>query len=593
MVYLKINHDELLSKIFSDPEGAVAKQMVIPADVTCFMLRHSRRIRGIINRSDQLELSAALISAVRYIAEHDYLAYLTFIDRFDLIRELFWQKDLFTKQLAIIEEIEKEKANEKQQQDLLVAQERLTTINKQQSEKLAQEEQRKNKEKALMNLALYRYLMLQEHLINYSFHVKQIKVYEQAYEGRVTRIIRAIGIVDNDSNMSSHDKEKFKKLLKNYQKEHQKIKNIKTIKTDGSIDYKAVERKYKETKLLDEKYKHVFSSLLAEYPDNPQLQQIAIEEHEATQAYEKELVINEVEHEQELTEIRPHLENVRNVIKGDFERSMSKSVDLLKKCDQVHFSEDERIIFQNSIRKLIEYKNALGQTNDDEQVRDLSKKFAGEITRLKGIVKPPALEQESFKELAKEITFLNKMQDTFNFVSTEARNNLQRVPDPLSDIEAIPDGPPPTYGEAERMQNGIEATAMMRSHMFFHRSQQVEQQIQNTQLNRENSTDNEIIILDNEHKELLKEEIEKIPILISYIKEKNSISQEDIDLISECETLCDEINEILDGTMLPAKIKSLEEKISILKDHHNELDDLDNNLQMVIESFEISARLSI
>ncbi len=72
----KLTHEELLRRIVNYPSTILARQMAISSEATSLMLRNSRRLHGVMNHSDELELSAKIVSAIRYIAEHDYLFYL-------------------------------------------------------------------------------------------------------------------------------------------------------------------------------------------------------------------------------------------------------------------------------------------------------------------------------------------------------------------------------------------------------------------------------------------------------------------------------------------------------------------------------------
>ena len=65
-------------------------------------------MKGIINPLDAIEQNAELVNELIFISEHNYILYLILIERFDIIRELFKDNDIFAKKLALIDQIEKE-----------------------------------------------------------------------------------------------------------------------------------------------------------------------------------------------------------------------------------------------------------------------------------------------------------------------------------------------------------------------------------------------------------------------------------------------------------------------------------------------------
>ncbi|MGC1181504.1 hypothetical protein, partial [Legionella sp.] len=483
-----INHEELLNKIQRDPDAAVAKQLLIPANTTCAII--FKRMLGIFDRQDQLQLSAETLSAIKYLAEHDYLAYLVFLERFDLIREIFWQKELFAQQLALIDEIEKEKEAEKNQQLLLSEQEQLSLLTRRQQEQLVRErEQRFQEERALINMDLYRYYTQLEQEIHSDFHLKQIDILNNAYKGRIERINRAVIIVENDPSVALEDKEALTKLHHDYKEEYEEVQRMPIHKPDSSIDPVALRKKVEAAKRVDDKFKHQLGAILRKYPEHEQLAQIYREESDAIHAYEGKLTRNEEEHEQQLAEIRPHLEETRRIAKDDLEQSMSTSVDCLKQCDLKGLSDDtQRNAFNNSIKNLKGHRLQLSQTDDHARVRELTNQFAAELVRINEMVKPSMLPPDVYQKLQREVRVLSELNtrintepavlSTFQVHASEQlptyAQTVQNDPQPPSYREAIGEPPfyddlthqdPTSFDETQRDQFTAHHTTRYRGHM--------------------------------------------------------------------------------------------------------------------------------
>ena len=65
---------------------------------------------GIFDRKDQIQFSAEFISVINYMAEHNPIAFLIFIDRMDLVRALLGQKELHAKLRAYFDKFERRRA---------------------------------------------------------------------------------------------------------------------------------------------------------------------------------------------------------------------------------------------------------------------------------------------------------------------------------------------------------------------------------------------------------------------------------------------------------------------------------------------------
>lgn len=591
MAYSERTREELINRIRNNPKAAVDKQLLIPADATRAII--SKRLLGIFDRMDQQQLSAEILSAIKYIAEHDYLAFLMFIERYDLIRDIFFPKDLFAQQLARLDELEREKEHGKHQQAHFNEQERISALNKQQQEKLTQEraQQKLAEEKALINMELYQYFRHLEQGIHDTFHKKQIEILDHAYVGRSDRINRAIAIATNDPTIPQADKDALVKLKADYEREYQEVQRMPTHHANGAINHEALKIKADEALRVDHKYRGLFTGLMSKHPN--QFAQIARQESEAVRVCEQALAVNRVTRDQQLEDIRPILESTRETVKADLIRSMDDSIDCLVNSDMGQLSEAEQTSFQNSLKQLSEYKSALSQTTDDEQIKDLSKKFTEELIHIKTLVKPSMLEPETLQKLENSVGSLSRLQNTWNTLPVEPIAHVSHVSEPPSYDDAVQNDPLPLYEEFQQGVPSTNRTSSMRDMMFFNRAQHAEQQAQIAPNSQQSVDSGSTVEFDDDNKELLSAELIKLQDMFKSINKQQGLSSEDNQLILESKQLCDEVSQTVSGPVQLSKMEALKENLDSLKINHSELNDSVEAIESIIDSIDNSPRSSL
>ena len=495
---------------------------------------------------------------------------ITLIERFDLIRKIFWNNDQFAKQQVLIDAIEKENVQGKYQKELFFAHEKTIEKHKQQEVDRLTLEQKKIAERILINIGTYQYYCLQLQTIHHVFHEKQIHIYSQAYEGRMERMNQAISLIHTEPSLSSEDKEKFIILQQDYQRENSAIQAMPTTHPDGSINHKAVEEKHEEWKRIDEKYAQLFSSLLEEHQDIPQLKQLLVEEQTETQHYKEELAANELVRDQEIAKIMPHLENSRAAVKKDLGIQMQTMISILNESDIDAIPAEKQAAFANSLRQLNDYKNTVLQTQDDALLDDLTKKFVAEIRVISAVVKPPALEEKDYQLLKQRETFLAK---AINLIESSRKISM-RVSDPLP--PPIP-ASPPVRQEPVQTPLSIDRTRFLR--------EQLRQVVE--------SRNEEGRVLDEEHQQLLSSVLETLVTKLSDLRDLGESSPEDARLMTEAEQVCGQIKPTINGEVFASKIEVLQKKLEGLSDPDGDLKESIEKIKELNELVQYSPSVSI
>ena len=585
MSYFKIDQEELLREIESNPGAAVAKQTRIPAAATETILRLSNKVHGIFDLQHQLEFSTEIVNALRYIREHDYLAFLVIIDSYDLIRKFFWENDLFKRQLAVIEELEKEKEERQGQQNYISAQEQ-SLINKQQRDKL-NFEQKQIEDKAILNASLYQYFNYLEQQIYERFYTKQIEVFTRAYEGQISRMDRAIEIVNNDPAIPSEDKIAFLQMREDYRQEIESVKNINIYNADRSINPQALKRKYEEEKRVYEKFSDLFVKKLEQYPNNQILQGIRQEQIAANISTKAELTQNEEVLNQELSENNKNKEPLKEAVKEDIQRSMGNITSYLAKTSLDTLSENDRNLFKNTIQKLGEYESKLNLINDDREIKNLSQQFLNETIKIKDIVTPPVLKNDIYQKLEFEINKLNKLQ----VILKNPANLLENPSAPAVAILIQEEIKPAPLEKA-----AINPTLALKDKLSFFRPQEEQEKIE---IDSKLAQDDSKKMVDVERIKELNEEtqadlegfFESLSTEINEISENDNFSEEENPLVSQLKKQCEEISPTIKQQVDISKLESLRDTLGALKKNHPELNKIMCNLETIINSMDSSPSL--
>lgn len=110
---LHISPDEHLKRVMGNPSDLILKQRELSEATYPLLVSYLgwlRRLNVMQNKNDVIRQNEQFLNEFMYLCEHNLLFFLTVSGRFDIIRELFKDKDLLAKEVALLEEIEKEQA---------------------------------------------------------------------------------------------------------------------------------------------------------------------------------------------------------------------------------------------------------------------------------------------------------------------------------------------------------------------------------------------------------------------------------------------------------------------------------------------------
>lgn len=324
MVFMSIslNSETHLRQIQNAPYLAVEKQLLIPARATNVILL--KKLFGLFNHLDQLQLAEEDKKALQFLAEHDHIAYLWLTGNFELLNKIFGQKDEFYLQLARI------KALEKEQEEILFwkisEQERVSLIDKQNKGLKQAEEQRKiDEERMLLHANMHEYFKLMERQIYLDYYLKQLELIDIFHKETQVLINRALDIAEQDESISVQDKRALRSLRDQYDIDYQKIQASPIHnEEDGSVNYEKLKSKVSDFYQLREKYFNDFMQLLQRNRQNRDLGVIHEKVSAVNDNFIQESLKNKQELDRRLEENREHLKNSENSIKTDIERSMGE-----------------------------------------------------------------------------------------------------------------------------------------------------------------------------------------------------------------------------------------------------------------------------
>lgn len=595
MAETNVYQSTLLASIIANPAAALDKQKNISSEATCSLLRESRRMLGILNKSDEIELTLQFISAMRFIADHDYLYYLSLIGRFDLIREIFWDKENFASQMLLIEEMEKAQAHQKLQQEILLDQDRMSAKLKVNGASTTDDKYSLEVSKMLANMDVYHYLELEQQRIYKNYYNKQSVVYTEAFEGRISRIRQTVTIAADMPDISNEDKESLNVLLTNYEKEFNTVKNIPTVNGRGALDYKSIDKKLDEWKRIDAKYSQLLTTFLEKHQDKKEFSDLLKQERTATQIHLDAVLANEIERDQELEQLTPHLEASRETVKADLAHHMHETLELLKECDLGQMPEEHKLAFKMSLHTMREQLVALNRASGDLDVHDISSKFATEIAKIKPMVKPPVLAQSEFEKFNKAVVLFSKIDNLFK---------SETIHSPMSKTSVMPHPPaddglssPPPYENSlnESSDILIEKFQRSRDEVRFFRAERTNGASRPMEVDQEAPImiQEEGVILDDDNKDLLRSNLLEIIQKLNELKNAPEVNPKTMALIVETQNLCKGIKSQINGELLPSQMNLLSKNIQSLIEHAEELDENLLMLDNLLDSIEKSPRSSI
>lgn len=421
MVFMSIslNSETHLRQIQNAPYLAVEKQLLIPARATNVLLL--KKLFGLFNHLDQLQLAEEDKKALQFLAEHDHIAYLWLTGNFELLNKIFGQKDEFYLQLARI------KALEKEQEEILFwkisEQERVSLIDKQNKGLKQAEEQRKiDEERMLLHANMHEYFKLMERQIYLDYYLKQLELIDIFHKETQVLINRALDIAEQDESISVQDKRVLRSLRDQYDIDYQKIQASPIHEEDGSVNYEKVKSKVSDFYQLREKYFNDFMQLLQRNRQNRELGVIHELESNVNDNFAQESLKNKQNLDGRLKENGEHLKNSENSIKTEIERSMGEFLVYLQNTPSFNLLSD-------SCSKLKDCQEELGRTDDITQIKVLTKQFINELHQMKES-HADVLQADAIKQIDFVAQLLSKLENPLQ------EPLLEVIPEPFAEPAA-------------------------------------------------------------------------------------------------------------------------------------------------------------
>ncbi|CAM2984160.1 Uncharacterised protein [Legionella steigerwaltii] len=397
--------DEHLKRIMDNPSDAVLKQLELSEETYPLLISYLgwlRRLNGVQNKNDVIRQNEQIFSEFIYLCEHNLLFFLTVTGRFDVIRKLFADRDLLTKEIALLNEIEKEqaKAAAAKRQDFVFVPRKESSILQQLEEPKPHRLPISEWEKSLYGLThmdLYQYYEDEMKRITYVHHMKQIKLVDASYEEHITMMRKALVLIVQDEHINEEKKQKaiaiYQSLIAKKEEMQAKLIGLQPLVEEqsdiGALNIEIIEqqRRIKEEHLKEAQ--EILEGFFAGMRDeSPQLQAIYEEHQENIRNFKEESQAIQLEWEQEMRTLSVHYENARIHALEDIESSLHLITDELKKCPVDELDTEQIDALDGGIIQLKLYQDELKKAESYEAMQLLLSKCNKELETIAGIVQP-------------------------------------------------------------------------------------------------------------------------------------------------------------------------------------------------------------
>ncbi|AWN75746.1 hypothetical protein LEAN103870_10395 [Legionella anisa] len=444
MGFLHISPDEHLKRVMGNPSDLILKQRELSEATYPLLVSYLvwlRRLNAIQNKNDVIRQNEQLFDEFVYLCEHNLLFFLTVSGRFDIIRELFKDKDLLAKEVALLEEIEKEHA----QATAANLQNFVFIPRKKESSTLLSEVPKplplptSEWEKSLYgitNMSLYQYYEEEMKRITYIHHIKQIKLVDTSYEEHISLMQKAVNLISQDENISGETKQKaitlYNKLIAIKNELEAEYPDVSLVDA-ASSEIEAIEKQYQ---VKQEKLKEAQEALQSFFEEvrheAPQLQTIYEEHQEIVRNFEKESQAIQIEWKKEMEMLSTHYENARVDALKDIDSSLSLIIDELKKCPVDELNEEQINTLDATLIQLQEYKEKLKTVEGYESTQVLLSACNKDLDTIVSIIRP-ALSEEAKKRFDLNVNLMKDMfaapQDSAKHLISTPDNSLQETID--------------------------------------------------------------------------------------------------------------------------------------------------------------------
>ncbi|PWY57047.1 hypothetical protein DGG96_01030 [Legionella qingyii] len=421
MGILHISPDEHLKRVMGDPSDAILKQRELSEATYPLLVSYLgwlRRLNSIQNKNDVIHQNEQFLSEFIHLCEHNLLFFLTVTGQFDVIRSLFEDKDLLAKEIALLEEIEKEQA-----QAAAANLQDFVFVPRKKEPSLQQPEEHKSLaapasewEKSLYgltNMDLFRYYEDEMQRITHLYHMKQIKQIDTTYVQHLTLMRETLDVINQDDNIREETKQKaiilYKKLVVIKEEMDARSTEITPVVGETPLEIEAIEKHHQIKK---EKFKEAQGALEAFFEEvrheSPQLQK-AYEKHQAiTMSFQKEIQAIQSEWKKEMEAISVHYEKARAHALEDVDSSLSIIIDELIKCPADELDKEQINKLDMALMQLKKYKEELKTVEKYDATQILLNKCNKELENIVSIVQP-ILSEESKKRFDISVNLIKKV----------------------------------------------------------------------------------------------------------------------------------------------------------------------------------------
>lgn len=388
---------EIINKIKSNPASVMVEQKELSEATIGILGSHLRRLRmsrGVLNKFDEKEQNAQIVRELKYISEHNYLLFLALTRQYDRIREIFFDKDLFARELALIAEIEREEARAavkvQQQTPFFDPLKPQTTNTPTVSSSYTPRDYSPFFTQGVTNMDLYRYYEQEYRRVSYAHYAAQTQVLDKAHHGRAARMMRAHDSLSENSERHHSIRREIREMHQRYTDEHNAIMNRYIVPQDGSPNLQAAKKQYEDLLKLDQKYEKAFATVLEKNQNEPGFVELYKEELEEARHYKEELKSNDEVYTEKLAEITPYLERTNQAVKANIEENLNALIEDVRRTSKKSLDKGQQEELNNAIFRLKELKEQVKDADSLEQKKELLVKCFQEVEIIKRIAYPLA-----------------------------------------------------------------------------------------------------------------------------------------------------------------------------------------------------------
>ncbi|MBN9229163.1 MULTISPECIES: hypothetical protein [Legionella] len=486
---IHISPEERLKRIMGNPSDAILKQGDL-SDATYPLLvsylEWLRRLNGVHNKNDVIRQNEQIFNEFIHLCEHNLLFFLTVTGRFDVIRKLFTDKGLLTKEMVMLFEIEKEQAKATAahlQNAVFVPRKKESSILQQAEELKPHRPPLSEWEKSLFglkNMDLYQYYEAEIKRITHVHHMKHIKLLDDTYDEHMMLMRKALEVIIQDEHISEEKKQKaiaiYQSLLVKKEEMEAEVNALVPLgERQSGLEPLDIEILEKQCQIKEDKLKEALEVLDGFFEEirheSPQVQMIYEEHLENISNFKKESQVIHIQWEQEMQTLSAHYENARVHALDDLGISLDLIIEELQKCpvDELEREQVERL--DAGVIQLKKYKEELKKAESHEDIQLLLSKCNKELEIIASIVQS-VLPEEVKKRFEVHVNLMKQMsmappKDGEGLTSTIDRSSLNQE---SLDRDSLTAAPNPMNAVSEKLETQVEphTSDVVLTHMAIH-----------------------------------------------------------------------------------------------------------------------------